>query len=134
VRTQKQIEAARRNGAKSRGPVTTEGKARSSQNAIKHSLTAAKVRVAAEDEAAFNDFRQNCLDFWKPSDLYEAELVDDMITCRWRLQRVVGYETELLDREAGNLIESGRKARHGCSVEATALSSMVEGTFTIAIR
>jgi hypothetical protein len=39
-RTPAQIEASRRNGARSKGPVTAEGKARASRNALKHGLTA----------------------------------------------------------------------------------------------
>jgi hypothetical protein len=99
-RTQKQIAAARRNGAKSNGPVTPEGKARSSQNAVKHGLASSKVRLAGEDEALFEHFRNTALDFWQPADACEIDLVDDLITCRWRLQRLVGYETELLERQA----------------------------------
>jgi hypothetical protein len=37
-RTAKQIEASRRNGRKSKGPVTEAGKKKSSRNAVKHSL------------------------------------------------------------------------------------------------
>ena len=39
-RSPAQIEAARKNGARSRGPVTAAGKARASRNALKHGLAA----------------------------------------------------------------------------------------------
>ena len=45
MRTQAQIEASRRNGAKSNGPKTEDGKTRSSQNAVKHGLSANKFVV-----------------------------------------------------------------------------------------
>jgi hypothetical protein len=45
-------EASRRNGARSRGPKTPEGKARSAQNALKHGLRAQKFVVVGDEKAA----------------------------------------------------------------------------------
>ena len=49
ARSPAQIEASRRNGARSKGPVTAEGKARASRNALKHGLSAMEPLVL-EDE------------------------------------------------------------------------------------
>jgi hypothetical protein len=49
-------EASRRNGARSRGPKTPEGKARSARNALKHGLRAQNfVVVADEDGGEFEE-------------------------------------------------------------------------------
>ena len=96
-RTQKQLEASRANGRKSRGPVTAEGKARSSQNALTHGLDADTVCLADEDHDAYDQFRATFHAEWCPSTPTAAALVDDLAATRWRLQRALRLESELFD-------------------------------------
>ena len=98
MRTQAQIEASRRNGAKSSGPKTEDGKARSSQNAIKHGLSANKfVVLDGESGDDWETFHQSYIGKFQPRDLVEEHLVLDMAVNRWRLQRAWSLETAAID-------------------------------------
>jgi hypothetical protein len=48
MRTERQIQASRANGARSRGPVTAEGKRNSSRNAVKHGWLAETIVLKSE--------------------------------------------------------------------------------------
>lgn len=91
-------ETARRNGARSRGPKTPEGRARSARNATRHGLTAASaVLLDTESREQFEAFRQSHLLAFAPRNQLEACLVEQFVTACWRLFRVRALETALLE-------------------------------------
>ena len=99
-------ETARANGAKSRGPVTPEGRARSSQNAVRHGLTAqsanlppANVVLTTESREDFQSLLDSYLHQFAPQTGVETELVHAMAVARWRLRRTAAIETLLLNNE-----------------------------------
>src|SRR4029453_1371963 len=84
-RSPAQIEASRRNGARSRGPVTAEGKARASRNALKHGL-ATLHHLVLEDEAPseLEDLTARLLDELGAVTELEARLVRRMAIALWK--------------------------------------------------
>jgi hypothetical protein len=110
--------ASRRNGAKSRGPKTIEGKARSAQNALKHGLRAQKcVVLPGERESAFAAFEAALLDELAPQGALQSVLAQRVVAASWRLARSERLEAELFARmmEGGSmglaLIRDGNGAR-----------------------
>ncbi|MCC6231355.1 MAG: hypothetical protein IT580_01855 [Verrucomicrobiales bacterium] len=95
----KQREAARRNGAKSRGPKTAEGKARSSRNALRHGLLASTLVLEDECPDAFHELQSAFYARFEPADPVEEGFVDEMIASYWRLRRLWTIETSLLNRQ-----------------------------------
>jgi hypothetical protein len=91
-------ETARINGAKSHGPVTPEGKARSSANSRRHGLTAS-VLLAAESDEHLQLLLADFMDQFHPQTGVETDLVEAMAISRWRLRRLLGIETHLFDLE-----------------------------------
>ena len=98
--THKQLEAARRNGARSRGPKTPEGKARSAMNGFKHGRYAKLACVLrGENKDAFHDLLQSLIRRFQPADEAELNLVRSLASIDWRLARIVAAESRILDIE-----------------------------------
>ena len=110
--------ASRRNGAKSRGPKTSEGKARASQNALKHGLRAQKFAVVGdEDPAAFAALEAALIDELAPDGALQGLLAGRIARAAWRLERAERIEAELFARDMGRgdlglvLVRDGHGAR-----------------------
>jgi hypothetical protein len=101
MRTPAQIEASRRNGAKSNGPKTAEGQERSSRNAIKHGLSSNKIVVLdGESEEAWEEYQRHFVAKFQPRDFVEERLVIQMAVNQYRLERVWSLQTATVDEES----------------------------------
>jgi hypothetical protein len=95
-------QTARANGAKSHGPITPEGKVRSSLNSRRHGLASASILMDGESEEDFQQLRADFLNQFHPQTAVEADLVDVMAIARWRLRRLLAIEAHLFDQEILN--------------------------------
>jgi len=85
----RQLEANRRNAAKSHGPITPEGRAAVRLNALKHGLTAAEIILpTTEDKLEFEQFQAAFVEECQPVGPIEQVLVEDIVVNRWRMTRV----------------------------------------------
>ena len=91
---------SRINGAKSKGPTSTEGKARSSANALKHGFSASiNVVLSIEDVPSFHSHLDGYRASYRPLDYVEQTLVDQLAAIKWRQIRLAAIETTLLDAQ-----------------------------------
>src|SRR6202051_2842957 len=97
--TQAKIDAARINGAKSKGPKTPEGKAVSSMNALRHGMTAQAILLTNEDPEAYTKLAGAYYEKFQPADDVERDLVDEMVVAKWRQRRDWSNEAALFDLE-----------------------------------
>jgi hypothetical protein len=90
-------EASRRNGAKSRGPRTPEGKTRSAQNALKHGLRAERYVVLPDEEwEEFAALETALKEELAPEGALQGFLAGRVARAAWRLMRAERLEVELL--------------------------------------
>ena len=95
-RSEAQRLASRRNGARSRGPVTAEGKARAARNALRHGLCSAEtVLVPGEDPSEFAELLADLRAEHRPRDLSEDLLVQRLAVTVWKLARCDRLEAGL---------------------------------------
>jgi hypothetical protein len=90
----------RANSQHSTGPRTLEGKARSSQNALRHGLSSRTALLESEDQAAYQQHCRQFFDQHRPATPTETQLTQELADTAWRLNRVPALEAELLNRAA----------------------------------
>lgn len=95
--TRKQIESNRKNALVSTGPVTSEGKALVSQNAVKHGIFAKDMLITTgdgkEDAREYQELLDGLILSLHPSGQMECLLVEKIAADYWRLRRVLRFET-----------------------------------------
>ena len=104
--TQKQIEANRRNALKSTGPSTPEGKARSSRNALTHSLNASDLLLQSEDLECYRQRLEEATAEFQPSTFSERDLVHRFVLTSIRLDRAARAEAQTVRRSTGDFTDT----------------------------
>jgi hypothetical protein len=92
--TTAQLEANRRNAQLSTGPKTTEGKQRSSRNAVKHGILANAIHP--KEAPDFHELLLGLYQSLQPMDEPQRFLVDQIGLCMLRLHRTARFEQNFL--------------------------------------
>ena len=101
TRSPAQQAAARANGARSRGPTTGAGKARSARNGARHGLRGGPFALLpGEDREAFAELHAAVTADWRPRDAYERRWVMELVAAMWRQDRLHGLEITALTAAA----------------------------------
>jgi hypothetical protein len=95
--TRAQKKANRKNARKATGPKTKKGKEISSQNAIKHGLTATQTVIGTENQQEFELLRREMIDDLNPIGPVQYRLADRIASLSWRLKRAEGINNQTIE-------------------------------------
>ena len=106
--TKKQNEANKQNALVSTGPLTAEGKALVSQNAVKHGIFAKDLIITTgdgkEDAQEYKELLDGLILSLNPSGQMECLLVEKIAVDYWRLRRVLRFETGSIRKQLDTAI------------------------------
>jgi hypothetical protein len=102
----------RRNAARSRGPVTEEGKARSRQNALKHGLRAEVLALPNEDPEVVRLRQQAWQDHYRPASPAAQHLVNQCVRATLLADRCDAYLAATLAQQVRTAEDRWEQARH----------------------
>ncbi|MDX6750887.1 hypothetical protein SH611_13775 [Geminicoccaceae bacterium 1502E] len=95
--TAAQSDTSRRNGGRSHGPASEEGKARSARNGTRHGLFAAELELTSEEQAHFEALRDDLGRRHRPAGAAEEHWVRQVAVTMLRRERLDALEMRVLD-------------------------------------
>jgi hypothetical protein len=107
----RRINSSRANAARSRGPITPEGKERSSANALRHGLLAKCVVLKNESNECFDDLVTQHIQRFAPADGVEFAMIEEMVAANWRIRRAWAIENRLMEKAIRNQPPGDEAAR-----------------------
>src|SRR5260370_15870849 len=95
-----QSDTSRANGAKSHGPKSAETRAISAQNSLKHGFTSRHTTLlTCENPDEFAEMLAGHMTDYHPAKGAQENLVNEMVSARWRISRIRVAESVLIDLE-----------------------------------
>src|SRR5258708_2104006 len=107
----RKIDSARANGAKSRGPITEEGRKKSSMNAFKHGLNARTPVLFNETDDEHAALLDSYVQDFQPVGPAEMAAVIDMVDAKWRQRRLLNIESQMFELK---LLEQKKELDAAC--------------------
>ncbi|MDQ3441932.1 MAG: hypothetical protein M3478_16440, partial [Planctomycetota bacterium] len=92
--------ANERNANQSTGPRTEPGKARSSQNRLKHGFFSARVVLEGEDRSAYDALLADLVVEERPQTATQMGCVQRVADCMWKLWRIEAGASHVHERRA----------------------------------
>ncbi len=121
------LAANRRNGQKSKGPKTEEGKSRSRWNAVKHGVLSQRLVVLNENDGqTYTLLLENLQRDLNPGNALEEILVEKIAMAYWRLHIAYGYEAEFAHSRNEFIVVTDRMGRYANTIHRQLLQSMNE--------
>ena len=111
--TIKQIEANRLNAQKSTGPRSVEGKARSSQNALKSGIDAESLLIRGENRAALETLTEEYIERFHPTTPEQRHYVDTLIRDDWQIRRLAKVDSQIWEHELTSALKYSQTAPEG---------------------
>src|SRR5689334_12600555 len=111
ITEEERAEVRRRNGAKSRGPVTDAGKERSRQNAMKHGLSARVLALPDEDPEAIAARQHAWDDFYRPDSPATRHLVHECVRATLLADRCHAHHDQAVAKQVREAQEAWLRRR-----------------------
>src|SRR5689334_16334895 len=100
--SERKLKSSQANGALSHGPVTPEGKARSSQNALRHGMFSRCVIVGGESADNLKELVEEHQEHLGAASALELGMIEEMASAMWRMRRLWAIEQEWMTQGLEN--------------------------------